>query len=68
MSIKEDFKHLEICEVLDAYSAQQMLAIGARQNLCCRHREFWRALASTHSVEHASGVMDLTLSNMKPIN
>lgn len=29
---------------------------SARQNLCCKYREFWRELSSTHSVEHPSGM------------
>lgn len=32
-------------------------AESARQILCCRHREFWQALASARSVEHASGLV-----------
>lgn len=45
----------EMC-VSWACSAERVLA-SASQNLCCGYRKFWPALASTHSVEQASGLI-----------
>lgn len=38
---------------IEAWSAERVL-MSTRQNLCCEYREFWWALASICSVEHAS--------------
>lgn len=42
--------------IQETCSAERGLA-SARQSYCCSYRRFWRVLASTHSAEHAFGLL-----------